>query len=260
VPTAPVIANVISAKDVGDTMHCACGFNVNSNDLSQAMAQLQNNMGPADVVSLGWQNYTGIAGEAIAFVCQKDKSSQEASAIRRKDVAGSMVYIGESCGQSVPGTLSINYIGRYFGYMQYSPGLENSVCDSPDSAAATSCSPNKRSENRALPLPTTYNTSNVLDTRQSQDEHCLCGTTVEETSYNDAKAAMTADLNTGKFFTDSSGNFRHTVVKGDTVAFVCILINPGSANQPVLYGGPTEMGDFSIEVTRVQKKNPGKRC
>ena len=256
-PRTADITNVLHNRDNGGVLHCACGFNTDSGNTQSAIQGMQNQISMSGTIEE--PSTSVVDGDVISFICLHNTATK--LSIDGDTYKGYIQQITSACGENIAGTYSVydSLSGdtRHFGYMRYSGGLEFHICDSPDSASATSCSPNKRSETRTLPSPTMYNTSNVLDSRDPQPEvanlHCLCGTTVDESNYNDANATMTADLNTGKFSLDSSGVFRHVVVKGDVVAFVCIQANSADyANAPLIYGGPTEKPDFSIDLARIR--------
>jgi hypothetical protein len=239
-------------------IHCACGSNTNSGDTQSAISNLEKMIGSSDTPRLiGDLTTTAVADSVIAFICQYDKG--DFLTIDADQYRDYTVAIVSACGENVPGTYSLYgkepvVNDRHFGYMQYSPGVEAHICDSPDSAPDTTCNPGKGPEDRALPAPATQDIRSVLDMRGEGQKtiHCQCGNTVEESSLTAASSAMQKILEKVTI-ADGNGNIRLTAVNGDTVAFACLYGLPQGTGIGGNSGGFNQNDWDTVYTTKVKK-------
>lgn len=237
-------------------VHCACGFNLNSSNVEAANQQMINklNQGTPDNTKV-----IVIVDNVIAFVCPKGYDFSVAPyKPNTKDWNGYVGQVSKACGNAVAGTFASKDGGNgysnpglagqspwvYFGYMRYSSGLEQSVCVSPASAAAQSCSQTKRSEDQALPTRSTANATKVLDTRQPAPTipdkvHCGCGYNMDSTNYANARIQMDKRLGDSAFLESSTSAW-----VGDVIVFACRQDN--SPRLPVY-----DPASFNILLNRI---------
>jgi hypothetical protein len=102
--------------------------------------EIDNN--PDDLIT------TTFVGDVIAFACQYNSLVPH---VGRDEFANYAARVGTVCGL-VAGTVSEPFTPctHRFGFMQYYPGVEDTICNSTDSAPTQSCPSAKRSEDGAL--------------------------------------------------------------------------------------------------------------
>ena len=132
----------LEARDnpIPHVIHCACGFNLDPNDADQAVINLGTNIGKGSDLEQDLKaTVFGTSGSVIAFICQHDTAD---GMLIDTDTFGQYLdTVKKDCGSYTAGTNTIpgDSGNMSFGYMRYTPGLEDHVCDSPDSASAQSC-------------------------------------------------------------------------------------------------------------------------
>jgi hypothetical protein len=123
-----------------DRIHCGCGFNLDPTNYDLAVKDMQTTLRNHIAADLFPADTTSIQGNVIAFVC---KGGDQGAVPDVNDIGFFILKsrIQKACGTYTAGTYSIYHqtdVNNH-GLMGYTSGLENSVCTSPDSAAATSC-------------------------------------------------------------------------------------------------------------------------
>ncbi|PMD23085.1 hypothetical protein NA56DRAFT_718159 [Hyaloscypha hepaticicola] len=123
-----------------DRIHCGCGFNLDPTNYDLAVKDMQTTLRNNNAADSFPANTTSIQGKVIAFVCK----GGDQGAVPPVNEIGFFILksrIQKACGTYTAGTYSIYHqtgVNNH-GLMGYTTDLENSVCTSPDSAAATSC-------------------------------------------------------------------------------------------------------------------------